>query len=92
MEKTARLESIPFSRVVGVQARTGKDMFSKLIGLEDLLDLLTEKKEAVRLIPIPVSSREARFIEGLVEDNAREKTKERTFTREKQTGENHKTF
>ena len=27
---------VTFSRVVGVQARTGKDMFSKLIGLEVL--------------------------------------------------------
>merc|ERR1711933_538144 len=46
--------------------------FSKLIGLKELLDLLTERQEAVRLIPIPVSSREARFIEGLVESNSKE--------------------
>ena len=91
-----------------------------LIFYQDLLDLLTEKKEAVRLIPIPVSSREARCAElnsilclkkkiicasnyhkiisppgslrALWRTTQGKRQNRGLSSREKQTGEKHKTF
>merc|ERR1712080_491049 len=64
VEKTAGLETIPFSRVVAVQSRRTDNSFSPLMTFPELLELLTRKGRAVRMIPIPVSKKEARYIES----------------------------
>jgi len=68
--RTSSLDHIPFSRVVGVQAKDG----SRLISLADLLHLLTTRGKAVRMIPIPVTTREARYIQSLIDPTEKEDT------------------
>ena len=59
------LDKIPFSRVVGVQSKTGNS-YSPFISFSSLVSLLTKSSTPVRMIPVAVTSKEAELIRSEV--------------------------
>jgi len=55
------LDKIPFSRVVGVQSKTGNSV-SPFFSFSSLVSLLTKSSTPVRMIPVAVTSKEAELI------------------------------
>lgn len=72
--RTRPLDKIPFSRVVAAQKKIN-GQFSPYISFPDLLSNLTKSQRSVRMIPIAISSTEAKYIRNIIKKNKKPKTK-----------------
>merc|ERR1711997_1110359 len=71
--RTRPLDKIPFSRVVAAQKKIN-GQFSPYISFPDLLSNLTKSQRSVRMIPIAISSTEAKYIRNIIKKNKKHKT------------------